>query len=183
MHFWSFLAKYCHFLHILSNAWPKSNVYKVPGMVSLMWVTKLLISPVIIRIFCPKTTEFGPNLEFLSIVGSFGALLVRWLVVVTQGHLLTLCSQCIFWQNYLVRRVLLPNITSVLGKWLYPEFPHLTVLSTPTCISSRDGSTTTKLVKQSGENWSTWVWLLQRKCSLCIYAHCSYGLMRTVCSS
>ena len=30
-----------------------------------MWVTKLLISPVKKRIFCPKTTRFGPKLAFL----------------------------------------------------------------------------------------------------------------------
>ena len=30
-----------------------------------MWVTKLLISPVKKRIFCPKTTKFGPKLAFL----------------------------------------------------------------------------------------------------------------------
>ena len=29
-----------------------------------MWVTKLLISPVKKRIFCPKTTQFGPKLAF-----------------------------------------------------------------------------------------------------------------------
>ena len=54
-----------------------------------MWVTKLLISPVKKRIFCTKTTKF------LSIAGSFGALLVGWLVVVARGlylarHLFTL---------------------------------------------------------------------------------------------
>ena len=32
-----------------------------------MWVTKLLISPVKKRIFCPKTTKFGPNWHFWSI--------------------------------------------------------------------------------------------------------------------
>ena len=50
-----------------------------------MWVTKLLISPVKKRIFCPKTTQFGPKLAFLSIAGSFGALLVGWLVVVARA--------------------------------------------------------------------------------------------------
>ena len=34
-----------------------------------MWSTKLLISPIIIRIFCPKTTKFGPNLSFLVNLG------------------------------------------------------------------------------------------------------------------
>ena len=60
-----------------------------------MWVTKLLISPVKNRIFCSKTTKFSPKLAFLSIAGSFGALLVGWLVVVARGlylarHLFTL---------------------------------------------------------------------------------------------
>ena len=50
-----------------------------------MWVTKLLISPVKIRIFCPKTTKFSSKLAFLSIAGSFGALLVGWLVVVARA--------------------------------------------------------------------------------------------------
>ena len=31
-----------------------------------MWVTKLLISPVKKRIFCPKTTKFGPKLAFFG---------------------------------------------------------------------------------------------------------------------
>ena len=50
-------------------------------MFSVMWV----ISPVKKRIFCPKTTKFSPKLAFLSIAGSFGALLVGWLVVVARA--------------------------------------------------------------------------------------------------
>ena len=34
-----------------------------------MWVTKLLIFPVEISIFCPKTTKFGPKLAFLVNLG------------------------------------------------------------------------------------------------------------------
>ena len=34
-----------------------------------MWVTKLLISPVKFRIFCPKTTKYGPKLAFLVNLG------------------------------------------------------------------------------------------------------------------
>ena len=34
-----------------------------------MWVTKILISPVEKRIFCPKTTKFGPKLAFLVNLG------------------------------------------------------------------------------------------------------------------
>ena len=39
-----------------------------------MWVTKLLISPVKKRIFCPKTTKFSPKLAFLpGLAASFGS--------------------------------------------------------------------------------------------------------------
>ena len=34
-----------------------------------MWVTKLLIFPVEIKIFCPKMTKFGPKLAFLVNLG------------------------------------------------------------------------------------------------------------------
>ena len=34
-----------------------------------MWATKLLISPVKKRIFCPKTTKFGPKLAVLVNLG------------------------------------------------------------------------------------------------------------------
>ena len=66
-----------------------------------MWVTKLLISPVKKRIFCPKTTQFDLNLAFLSIAGSFGALLVGRLVVAARGlylarHLFTLFAKGFF---------------------------------------------------------------------------------------
>ena len=40
-----------------------------------MWVTKLLISPVKIRILRPRTTKFGSKLAFLpGLTGSFGGL-------------------------------------------------------------------------------------------------------------
>ena len=66
--FWSFWAKYCHFLHILSNARPKTNVNKVPRWFSVMWVTNFYFSSKK-RIFCPKTTKFGPKLAFLVNLG------------------------------------------------------------------------------------------------------------------
>ena len=34
----------------------------------LMWVPKPLLSPVKIRIFCPKTTKFGPKLAYLVVL-------------------------------------------------------------------------------------------------------------------
>ena len=61
-----------------------------------MWVTKLLIFPVEIRIFCPKTTKIGIFGQFgPGHAGLFGALWVGRLVVVARGlylarHLFTL---------------------------------------------------------------------------------------------
>ena len=95
MHIWSFLAKYCHFWHILSNARPKNNVNKVPRWVFRYVGNKTFDFSSKKRIFCPKTIQFGPKLAFFSIAGSFGALVVGWWVVVASGlylarHLFTL---------------------------------------------------------------------------------------------
>ena len=67
-----------------------------------MWVTKLLISPVKKRIFCPKNDQIGPKIGIFGQFGPghagfFGALLVGRLVVVARGlylarHLFTLCN-------------------------------------------------------------------------------------------
>ena len=68
-----------------------------------MWVTKLLISPVKIRIFCPKKSKFGPKMAFLFILGQAlpAHLVPCWLVVVARGlylarHLFTLCYLLIY---------------------------------------------------------------------------------------
>ena len=47
----------------------KNNANKVPGWFFIMWVTKHLISPGKIRIFCPKTIKIGTKLAFLFILG------------------------------------------------------------------------------------------------------------------
>merc|ERR1711973_786925 len=95
LHFWSFWAQYCHFLHILSTARPKNNANKVPRWVFRYVSNKTFDFSSKKRIFCPETTKFGLNLAFLTIAGSFGALLMGWLVVVARGlylarHLFTL---------------------------------------------------------------------------------------------
>ena len=43
-----------------------------------MWVTKLLISPVKIRIFCPRTTKFGPKLAFLPGLAGSDIKIMEW---------------------------------------------------------------------------------------------------------
>ena len=69
------------------------------GGVPVMWVSKLLLSPVRIKIFA-KNDQIWPNIGFFGHFGpglaaSLGALFVGWLVVVLRGlyharHLFTL---------------------------------------------------------------------------------------------
>ena len=65
MHFWSFWAKHWHFITISSHSRPDNNLNKVPMGFFCCVGTKLLLSPVRIRVFRPKTTKFGPKLVFL----------------------------------------------------------------------------------------------------------------------
>ena len=93
--FWSFWVKYWHFWPISSHARPKNNANKVRRWVFRYVSNKTFDFSSKKRIFCPETTKFGPNLAFLTIAGSFGALLMGWLVVVARGlylarHLFTL---------------------------------------------------------------------------------------------
>merc|ERR1712012_887859 len=93
LHFWSFWAKYCHFLQILSNARPKNNVNKVPRWVFRYVSNKAYDFSSKKKDFLPKIGifgQFGPGHA-----GLFSALLVGRLVVVARGlylarHLFTL---------------------------------------------------------------------------------------------
>ena len=69
MHFGSFWAKYCHFLHILSNARPKNNVNKVPRWVFRYVGNKTLDFSSKKKDFLPKNVQILP--EF-GIFGQFG---------------------------------------------------------------------------------------------------------------
>ena len=73
------------------------------GGFSVMWVTKLLISPVRIRVFLPKNDQIWSKICIFGhlepgLAGSFGAPLVGWLVVVAHGLYLArhLFTSCIF---------------------------------------------------------------------------------------
>ena len=100
MHFWSFWAKYCHFLHILSNAWPKNNVNKVPRWVFRYVGNKTFDFSSKKKDFLPKNDQIWPKIGIFGQFGPghaglFGALLVGRLVVVARRlylarHLFTL---------------------------------------------------------------------------------------------
>ena len=60
----------------------------MPQWFSDLWVPELLLPPNIIRMFGPKTPIFSKNMlswAHIGLAGSFGALLVGWLVVVVRG--------------------------------------------------------------------------------------------------
>ena len=65
----AFWAKYRHFCPIWSKAWPKNDANKLSRWFSVMLVPKLLLTPIKIRIFGPKTAKFGPKYAFLVILG------------------------------------------------------------------------------------------------------------------
>ena len=126
MHFWSFWAKYCHFLHILSNARPRNNVNKVPRWVFCYVGNRTFDFSSKNQDFCPRTTKFGPKLAFLpGLAGSFGALLMGRLVVVARGlylarHLFTLCN-CLWVEKSKICKIrcwLLITISKLAGRLL-----------------------------------------------------------------
>ena len=63
------LGQILPFLHILSNARPKNNVNKVPRWVFRYVGNKTFDFSSKKRIFCPKTTKFGPKFAFLVNLG------------------------------------------------------------------------------------------------------------------
>ena len=94
MQLWSFWAKYWYFLPISCNVRPRNNANKM-----LRWVFRFVGNKTFDfsskkRIFCLKKTKFSPKLAFLSIAGSFGALLWGWQVVFGAG--------CIWQDTYLL---------------------------------------------------------------------------------
>lgn len=90
LHFWSFWAKYCHFLHILSNARPKNNVNKVPRWVFRYVGNKTFDFSSKKKDFLPKNDQIWPKIGIFGQFGPghaglFSALLVGRLVVVAHG--------------------------------------------------------------------------------------------------
>ena len=65
----AFSANYWHFWPTWSNAWQKNNADKLPKWFSVMLVPKLLLTPIKIWSFGPKTAKFGPKSAFLVILG------------------------------------------------------------------------------------------------------------------
>ena len=93
-------AKYCHYLHSLSNAQPKNNVNKVPRWVFRYVGNKAYDFSSKKKDFLPKNDQFWPKIGIFGQFGPgqaslFSALLVGRLVVVARGlylarHLFTL---------------------------------------------------------------------------------------------
>ena len=67
LHFWSFWDKYCHFLHILSNARPKNNANKVPRWVFRYVSNKTFDFSSKKGFFAQKRPNLAQNWHFWSI--------------------------------------------------------------------------------------------------------------------
>ena len=98
------LGQILPFLHILSNARPKNNVNKVPRWVFRYVGNKTFDFSSKKRIFCPKTTKFGPKLAFLVNLGqamqaySVPCWWVGWWLwragCISQDTYLLYCTKC-----------------------------------------------------------------------------------------
>ena len=69
LHFWSFWAKYCHFLHLLSNSWPKNYMNKVPRWVFRYVGNKTFDFSSKKKDFLPKNDQIWPK---ICTFGHFG---------------------------------------------------------------------------------------------------------------
>ena len=78
LHFWSFWAKYCHFFTFCPIPDQNTIWTRCLGGFSIMWVTKLLISLVKIRIFAQERPNLAQSWHFCSfwasLASSFGVL-------------------------------------------------------------------------------------------------------------
>ena len=93
----AFWAKYRHFCPIWSKAWPKNDANKLSRWFSVMLVPKLLLTPIKIRIFGPKTAKIGPKYAFLVI------FVHCWLIWCPVGELAGGCGAgCILQDTYLL---------------------------------------------------------------------------------
>ena len=94
MHFWLFWAKYCHFLHILSNARPKTNLNKVPRWVFRYVGNKTFDFSSKKRIFLPKNDQIWSEI---------GISAHCWLIWCPVGGLAGGCGAgCISLDTYLL---------------------------------------------------------------------------------
>ena len=104
MHFWSFWAKYCHFLHILSNAQPKTNVNQVPRWVFCHVGNKTFDFSSRNQDFLPQNDQIWPKIGIFGQFGPghaglFSALLVGRLVVVARGLYLARHLFTLYWRQ------------------------------------------------------------------------------------
>ena len=140
MHLWSFWAKYCHFLHILSDARPKYNVNKVPRWVFRYVGNKAYDFSSKKKYFLPKNDQIWPKIGIFGQFGPghaglFNALLVGRLVVVARGlylarHLFTLWYKTKQWLkvNYFMRHTFKHWRPKMLTTCLF--FPCSQIIST-----------------------------------------------------
>ena len=110
MHFWSFWAKYCHLLHILSNARPKTNVNKVPRLVFCYVGNKTYDFSSKKKDFLPKNDQIWPKIGTFvhlliwcpvgGLVGSCGAQAVSCKTPIYFIEILCIYTKHTHWTNH-----------------------------------------------------------------------------------
>ena len=83
----AFSVKYWHFWPICSHTDQKTMRTNCPGGFSVMLVPKLLLTPIKIRIFGPKTAKYGPKYAFLVILGQIYSIWLEWIFLKKQFYI------------------------------------------------------------------------------------------------
>ena len=99
---------------------------KCPGGFFIIWVPKLLLPPVKIRIFGPKTAKFGPNYAFVIIYGQMLTFLAPFVPCPTNKApnelARPICDQeSIFWAKFGRFWAKNPNLYRRKQKFWYPH--------------------------------------------------------------
>ena len=107
MHFWSFWAKCWHFCPFRPMPDKKTMRTRCLGGFSVIWVTKLLISPVKIRIFAQKRPNLARNLHFCPLLahwcpvgGMVGGCVARAVPRKTPIYFMPFETNVMIWFQY-----------------------------------------------------------------------------------
>ena len=110
LHFWSFWAKYCHFCTFCPMPDQKPMGTRCLGWFSVMWVTKLLISPVKKGFFAQKRPNLAQNWHFGPDIDNFGP----FDLMPDQKTMRTSCL-CGFFIMWVPKRLLAPIKIRIFG--------------------------------------------------------------------
>ena len=140
---WAHIGLFCPFFSMCDQ---KPMWTRYEGGFSVIWVTKLLISPVKKRIFCPKTTKFGPKLAFL--VNYVPCWWVGWWLW---------RAGCISQDTYLLYKLEIGGLTCLSRVWAQCREDHTQdTLGRETFLIKQSQTFRAKAAEEESRTWIEW---------------------------